>query len=256
MTSCAKHYSVDGMVLALHHDSMTVSHRDIPHYMPAMIMPFEAAHPNELKALHPGSLVAFELAVSKHHTRAMNIRSRGDKPEFVPTASPVALHGHVPNFTLTTESNEALSLADLKGKVIVLDFLYTRCPLPTVCPRLAANFARLQRRFQPQLGKQLVLLSITLDPQYDTPAVLAGYSKLWHAQAPGWRFLTGNMGKIRQIAQNFGVLYWPEDGTLAHSTLTAIIDAQGRLTALVDGPNYAVSQLGDLINTALKETPQ
>ena len=244
------------MVLALNHTSMTVSHRDIPHYMPAMIMPFHAAHPDELKPLHPGSLVAFDLAVSKHSTRATHIHSRGDKPEFAPTASPVALHAAVPNFTLTTESNEPLSLADLKGKVIVLDFLYTRCPLPTVCPRLAANFARLQRRFQPQLGKQLVLLSITLDPQYDTPAVLAAYGKLWHAQAPGWRFLTGNMDQIQQVAQNFGVLYWPEDGTLAHSTLTAIIDAQGRLAAVVDGPNYAVSQLGDLVDATLKEPLQ
>ena len=70
-----------------------------------------------------------------------------------------------------------MRLADFRGKVVAVDFIYTRCPLPDVCPRLAANFAALQRRFRDRLGSELMLLSVTVDPEYDTPAVLADYAK-------------------------------------------------------------------------------
>lgn len=254
MNGCARHYHVDGMVMKLEPASMTVSHRDIRGYMPAMIMPFRAAHPAELRGLHAGSLVAFDLAVRRGTARAEHIRGRGEKAEFaLPAGLKLGLGDVVPDFTLTDETGRERTLRDLRGKVIALDFLYTRCPLPEVCPRLAANFARLQRRFAADLGTRLVLLSITLDPQYDQPAVLADYARLWKANPEGWHFLTGGMPAIRTIAERFGVIYWPEDGTLAHSTETAIIAPDGRLAALVDGPNYAAYQLGDLIALQLKE---
>ena len=257
LSGCARHYRVDGMVLGLSPPaSMTVSHRDIQGYMPAMVMPFTAAQPGELRGLHAGSLVAFDLTVSHGKARARHIQSRGERPQFAVPAG-VQLHPGeaVPDFTLLDESARPLALRELRGKVVVLDFLYTRCPLPEVCPRLAANFARLQRRFAADLGTRLVLLSITLDPQYDRPGVLARYAKLWKANPGGWHFLTGETPQIRSIAERFGVLYWPEDGSLSHSTETAIIAPDGRLAALVDGPNYAAYQLGDLIARQLKELP-
>jgi protein SCO1/2 len=257
-TGCARHYRVDGMLLRLDPPAtMTVSHRDIRGYMPAMVMPFRAAHPAELRGLHPGSLVAFDLAVRHGSLRAEHIRSRGEKPEFALPAAAARLRPGdlVPGFTLLDDSGRPRSLAELRGKVVALDFLYTRCPLPAVCPRLAANFARLQRRFAADLGTRVVLLSITIDPQYDRPAVLARYAKLWKANPEGWHFLTGGMPEIRAIAERFGVIYWPEDGILSHSTETAIIAPDGRLAALVDGPNYAAYQLGDLIALQLKEPP-
>lgn len=256
-TGCARHYRVDGMVLGLSPPAtMTVSHRDIRGYMPAMVMPFTAAHPAELSGLHVGSLVKFDLAVRHGTARAQHIAPRGEKPAFaLNTSAKLHLGDATPDFTLTDESAHARTLTELRGKVVVLDFLYTRCPLPEVCPRLAANFARLQRRFAGDLGTRLVLLSVTLDPQYDRPEVLSRYAKLWKANPTGWHFLTGDMHDIRTIAEHFGVIYWPEDGTLSHSTETAVIAPDGRLAALVDGPNYAAYQLGDLIALQLKELP-
>jgi protein SCO1/2 len=128
-----------------------------------------------------------------------------------------------------------------------VDFIYTRCPLPDVCPRLSANFARLQKRF----ASLLALLSITLDPEYDTPIVLTEYAQRWRADPSTWLFLTGSAEEIRQTAGRFGVVYWPEEGTLTHTSSTAIIDRAGRLAALVEGSSFTSQQLIDLVQAQL-----
>jgi protein SCO1/2 len=134
----------------------------------------------------------------------------------------------------------------------VLNFLYTRCPLPEVCPRLAAGFARLQRRFRPS---EMMLLSITLDPKHDTPAVLAGYGRIWKANPEGWRFLTGADGKIRDIAEHFGMIYWPEDGALTHTSRTAVIRRDGTLAASIEGAQFPLPQLIDLVAMEMEGKP-
>jgi len=105
----------------------------------------------------------------------------------------------MPDFTLTDQLNRPVRLSDFQGKVVAVDFIYTRCPLPDVCPRLSANFARLQTRFRERIGRELVLLSITIDPQYDTPGELLKYAKIWNAEEQGWRFLTGADGEIEIV---------------------------------------------------------
>ncbi len=164
----------------------------------------------------------------------------------------LAIGAAVPDFSLIDQTGTPVRLSRLRGKVIALDFIYTRCPLPDVCPRLSANFARLQRRFEKHLGADFVLISITIDPQYDTPAILANYAKLWKANPIGWRFLTGDPGEIEHVAANFGMQYFPEQGSMTHTSQTAIVARNGTLAAVVSGPAYAVSQLGDLILNQLE----
>ena len=98
----------------------------------------------------------------------------------------------IADFELRDQHGQMVRLSDFRGKVVAIDFIYTRCPLPDVCPRLSASFATLQKRFA---GRDLVLLSITVDPEYDTPAVLAEYARRWGADSRGWRFLTGDVAR-------------------------------------------------------------
>jgi protein SCO1/2 len=234
---------------------MLVSHRDIPGFMPAMVMPFRAADPGELAGLRPGSRVRFDLAVRRHSSIAAHIRPSALAPD-VPVRAPpekLSVGSPVPDVVLMDETGRAARFSDFRGKVIVTDFIYTRCPLPEVCPRLSANFARLQRRFAAQLGSNLMLFSVTIDPQYDTPAVLSRYAKIWKANPAGWHFLTGDAAQVLTLSSAFGMVYWSEEGSLTHTSETAIIARDGRLAALVDGAAYAVSQLGDLIAVQLEE---
>ncbi|MDQ6699622.1 MAG: SCO family protein [Acidobacteriota bacterium] len=233
--------------------TVVVSHRDIEGYMPAMIMPFTVER-RELSGLEPGARIAFQLNVKRHSAIARHIERRGTSATVPLSTAPekLRLNASVPDFSLTDQSGRQICLSDFRGKVVALDFIYTRCPLPDVCPRLSANFARLQRRFAAELGTGFVLLSITIDPLYDTPEVLTKYAKLWKADPAGWHFLTGSPEEIGRVAAGFGMLYWPEEGSMTHTSQTGIIARDGTLAAVIDGPAYAVSQLGDLIAAQLE----
>jgi protein SCO1/2 len=119
-----------------------------------------------------------------------------------------------------------------------------------VCPRLSAGFARLQKRFA---AGDLVLLSVTLDPQYDTPDVLALYAKIWRADPARWHFLTGDLAEVQRVAARAGIIYWPEEGLLTHTSETALIGRDGKLVALIEGSGYSAGQLGDLIALELEK---
>jgi protein SCO1/2 len=231
---------------------MLVSHREIARFMPAMLMPFRAESAAQLAALHPGERIEFELAVTKGQSVARNIRPSGAPDAGIPPpADRLAIGSALPDFQLTDQHGRTVRPADLRGKVVAIDFIYTRCPLPDVCPRLSANFAMLQRHFRDQAGESLLLLSVTVDPEFDTPAVLAGYARRWSAGS-AWRFLTGD---VAPLAAALGELYWAGEGSIGHNSTTSIIGRDGRLAAQVEGSNYRPDQLVHLIARHLESQP-
>ncbi|MBX7245495.1 MAG: SCO family protein [Candidatus Sumerlaeaceae bacterium] len=233
---------------------MIVSHAAIPGYMPAMAMPFRVRDPREMAGVAPGSRVSFDLYVRKSESHVRRIKVRDARREGVtdfrfPTPSEQIRVGQVvPDFALIDQTGNTVRLADFRGRVVALNFLYTRCPLPEVCPRLAATFLSLQRRFRARIPQDLVLLSTTLDPQYDTPAVLTEYAKSIGAR---WPFLTGSPQQIQETARHFGLIHWAEEGVIVHTSATAVIDRLGKLAALVEGSSFRLEQLVDLIGESL-----
>ena len=228
--------------------SVYLSHRDIQGYMPAMAMEFPT---KVTTALRPGTRVTFDLAVKNGRPLVTKISRRGlaSDPIAFNDVKALAVGSPVPDFTLTDQSGQSFVLSSLRGWVVALDFIYTRCPQPDVCPRLSANFRRLQRRF----GSDLKLLSITIDPRFDQAEILRAYAKQWNADLSSWHFLTGTETAIRSVAEAFGLLYFAEDGAMTHSSRTAVIGRDGRLAGMVEGSSFAVSQLGDLIALTLEE---
>jgi protein SCO1 len=248
--SCARHYRAQGIVLAVDPSArqVTISHRAIPGYMEAMAMPFHAEPREQLDPLKPGTRIQFELKVRREGATVGHIRveqaATGDVP--IPKAEgKIAIGDAMPDFALTAQDGATVHLSDFRGQLVAIDFIYTRCPLPDVCPRLSANFARLEKR----LGSRIALLSITLDPEYDTPAVLTDYAHRWQADPHIWRFLTGRADDIEKVAGHFGVVYWPEENAITHTSSTALIDRAGKLAALVEGSSFTSQQLLDLAET-------
>jgi protein SCO1/2 len=259
LASCAKHYHLQGLVLEVRptEQSIVVSHKAIPGVMPAMAMPIRVANPRDLVNLAPGALIDFQIANStarriRIRKAANEIEQDGRKVALDPPKEKVPIGQSMPDWTLVNQHNEKVRLRDFRGKVVVIQFLYTRCPLPEVCPRLAATFSRIQRRFPDRMSRDLILLSITLDPNYDTPEVLSRYANLWRPQL-GWQFLTGTEADIRFVANRLGLIYWPEEGVITHNSTIGLIDRQGRLAALMEGLSFDVQQLGDLIATELEK---
>ena len=225
---------------------MVVSHRPIDGYMPAMTMPFRVAAREDVSKLQPGSRVAFDLQVGKTDSIARHVKVRETKLE-VPVPAPanrLSIGAAVPDFSLTDQSGRVVRLRDYAGRVVAVDFIYTRCPLPDVCPRLSANFAYLNKRVP-----DVALFSVTIDPQFDTPEVLAEYARRYGSDGERWRFLTGSMEQIREVAGLFGLIYWPEDGSITHTVATGIIGRDGKLAALIEGSSYRPEQLRDLVTS-------
>ena len=249
---CATRVRMEGMVLRVDRlaQTMLVSHRAVAGVMPAMVMPFRVAQARDLAMVSAGSRIQFELrGQAAHRVRVIDTRNAGD---FVfPHADEEMKPGQMaPDFSLIDQDGRPMTLASLRGRVVVVNFLYTRCPLPEVCPRLAASFASLQRRFATEMPANLELLSITLDPQFDTPDVLMRYAATMKARSDAWHFLTG---ETTPVARRFGLIHWAEEGVIVHNSQTAIIDRQGRLAAMVEGSTYRLEQLADLVRQELSK---
>ncbi|MGH9675302.1 MAG: SCO family protein [Bryobacteraceae bacterium] len=264
--ACARRYPVEGMVIGVQPEKRTVvvAHRAIPGYMPAMTMPFTARSERELAGLHPGSRVQFRLHVKREVAQARDFRIQPTALEGIaedgavfrvaPPKEKLAPGDAVPDFVLTDHTGRSTRLAGFAGRVVVVQFLYTRCPLPEVCPRLAAGFASIRHRYRDRLGRDLVLLSITLDPLHDTVAVLSRYAATLRADPESWRFLTGSKEGVEAVARRFGMVYWAEEGQIVHTAATAVIDRSGRLAAMVEGASFPIEQLSALVRSVLEKS--
>ena len=249
-------YHATGVVLSIDQAAteVTISHRVIPGYMPAMSMPFHVSHPADLTTVTPGARVRFDLSVHKTSTRITKLHvDAGAPPDFeVPRpAHALAIGDAVPDFSLLDEQGRPTRFSDFRGRLTAIEFIYTRCPLPDVCPRLSANFALLQKKF----GRGIVLLSVTIDPEHDSPEVLLEYARRWHADPAIWHFLTGDARGVRKVAGSFGLAYFAEEGAITHTSSTALIGPDGRLRAKLEGSSYTVRQLEDLVSHLLTAGP-
>ena len=263
-------YSVKGLILKLDpaHKIVVVSSDAIPGYMDAMTMPYSVRDVKDLQGLRPGMLVDFRLVVEANASFVEGIREhkyQGLEPDPLAarrlrllnqvvnpaTVKRLEIGEPVPNFTLTDQNRGEVILSKFAGKVVALNFVYTRCALPNFCFRSSNNFGLLQKRFRRQLGRDLVLLTITFDPMHDDPDALAKYAKTWKADPNNWHFLTGSADEVRRVCELFGEDFFQDEGLMNHSLHTAIINRKGKLVANLEGNEFSAQQLGDLMQEIL-----
>jgi protein SCO1/2 len=256
---CAAHHTTTGLVLKVDPPAatVTISHDAFPGYMDAMAMPFDLRGSARRAKLTAGDRVKFRLSVKGGHSWVDRVEVVSAAPvdaglqntPAVPVLVPVGTA--MPDFELTDQQGQPVALSALKGKVVAVTFIYSRCPLPDYCPRMVENFKALRTRFSSRMDRDLVFLTISFDPRYDTPEILARYAASQRAGGPGWHFLTGDPAKIERVCNAFGIQYWAEEGLITHSLQTAVIDRDGRLAATVEGKDFTPGQLGDLVGAVL-----
>jgi protein SCO1/2 len=136
--------------------------------------------------------------------------------------------GAAPDFTLTSQDGAEVTLGALRGKVVAVAFIYTSCP--DVCPMLTDKMARVQDALGADFGTEIAFLSITVDPEHDTPEVLKEYAEALDADPAGWSFLTGTPAAVLEVARRYGVAVGPAaDGQVDHTLLTTLIDRHGTM---------------------------
>lgn len=260
MAACSptQRFDVTGVVLKNDQSGqLTVSHDAVAGYMDAMIMPFSVRSVEEAAGIRPGDRIAFRLNVTESASFIDRIQVRSAARRDAALArSPsqkalVEVGMPMPDFTLLDQNAERRSLQGFHGKVVVVTFIYTRCPLPDYCPRMMLNFRDISQRMHDRMGKDVALLTITFDPRYDTSEVLSRYASFYKVNTAGWYLLTGQPQEIQRVTDAFGIEFWPEEGLFTHTLQTAVVDREGRLFATLEGKEYSVQQLADVVQAAL-----
>lgn len=257
---CASGRQAKGLVLRVDPAAatVTVSHEAIPGYMDAMVMELPVRDPRTLGDLRPGDRIGFRLRVAKGRTLLDRLRLLSAAPADAGLlASPavpalVAVGEPLPDFTLTDQHGAPVTLSSLRGRVLAVTFVYSRCPLPDYCPRMMTNLREVRDRYRDRLGRDLGLLTISFDPRHDTPQVLRKYAAFYGADVPGWHLLTGSEEAIAKVCAAFGIEYWPDQGLITHTLQTAVIDREGRLAAAVEGKDVTGRQIADLVGSVLE----
>jgi protein SCO1/2 len=232
-------FQVKGQIRSVESDGKTlrIAHEAIPGFMPAMEMPFTVKDPQALRGLAQGDTVRFELIVTKDDSWIDRVEKTTDAPAPALPASPspeaasneIEIGQTVPDFALTDQNGHPFRLQDLRGKAVVLTFIYTRCPLPNFCPLMNRNFASLQERFAKELPGKVQLLSISFDPQFDTPAQLKQYASVYQKDDKDWVFATGTREQVDYVTSMFGLVREPANGFINHDLRTALISPGGKL---------------------------
>jgi protein SCO1/2 len=245
-----KRYPLHGQILVVDaaKQELTISHGDIPNFMPAMTMVYSVASPALMQGREPGETITAVLEVSNSVGRIVEVAHIGQEP--LPATNQASLAGgvlgvgdRVPDTAFIDQTDRRRSVSEWNGTVTVLTFTYTHCPLPNFCPLMDQNFATLQRRLADDtiLRGRVKLISVTFDPARDTPAVLAAHAAKLKADPNVWTFLTGDVATAERFAGAFGVgvIRDPQDGAqIQHNLRTAMIGADGRVLKLYPGNDW------------------
>jgi protein SCO1 len=235
-----QHFRVRGEVRSVDVEAKTIriKHEEIPNYMAAMTMPFDVRDTALLRGLKAGDEVGFELVVTKDDSWIASIHKMNEASAAAVadisqlTAKEiqrVQVGESVPDFALTDQNGRAVRLKDFRGKVVLLTFIYTRCPLPNFCPLMSKNFASLQERLEKEFPDKFQLLSVSIDPQFDRPEILKQYAARYTKNDSTWTFGTGTAEQSDAVGALFGLVQERAGGLINHDLRTVLIGPDGRL---------------------------
>ena len=263
LTGCsnAKEYPLVGQVLAVdtNQQVITVKHQDVVGFMPGMTMPFKVKDAKELDGRKPGDLISATLIVEDSLGYLADIRKTGEAPlpagEPVPRLAMIEPGAEVPDATLIDQEGRTKRISEFRGRTIAVTFVYTRCPLPDFCPRMDRNFKAAQDllRSDATLASRVHLLSVSFDPDYDTPPIMAAHARRVGADPAVWSYLTGERKSVDLLAGAFGVSIMREDQPMQeimHNLRTAVIDANGRLVTVLNGRDWTPEDLLSALRAA------
>lgn len=249
-------YELKGKVVMVEKEKnlVTIAHEDVAGLMPAMTMPFTVPNQADIDYIAPEDQVTATLVIDGSQSWLENLfvtRISGNASSV--TLPAAAKEGdEVPNFTLQNQDGKQIQLNDYRGKALLLTFIYTRCPLPEYCTLMSNNFALVDRQLQqtPDVYNKTHLLSVSIDPSYDTPQVLRSYGaahteRYQEETFAHWEFASG--GQVTQMAEFFGLTFIAEKDQIIHGLKTVIVKPDGKVAKVYTGnewkPEEVVSEL-------------
>ncbi len=254
-----KTYPLNGQILKVDAERRTllVDHDEIPDYMPRMVMEFHV-NAGDLAIAREGQRIKAELIPSDDGDfRLEKIWPLDPAADATVAAAANALRQdttirgkkayrevgeNLPDFALYDQTGAVVSAARFRGKQIVLNFIFTRCPVATMCPAATERMMTLQAEARKVGVQNLELVSITLDPEYDTPGVLKEYALARGIDTTNFSFLTGPENAIKDLLTQFGVITQFDGSILQHTLATLLINENGRIVHRADGSRWEVRE--------------
>jgi protein SCO1/2 len=249
----ARTYELQGQILAVRpeRNEVVIKHEDIKGLMPGMTMPFTVKDPALLGGKERGDLVTATLVVeeAKAYLTTLNRTGHQEMTDPPPPPPPDILSAGqaVKDAPLVDQDNQPRAFSTFKGHRLAVTFIYTRCPIPDFCPLMDKHFAAAQKTIAstPSLA-DVRLLTVTLDPAFDRPAILKAYARRREADPAIWTFLTGEPTDVNTFASQFGlyVEHNPQNAIdITHNLRTAVIDPEGRLVTVHNGNSWTPDEL-------------
>jgi protein SCO1/2 len=250
-----KRFPLTGQILEINTQQslLTVKHDEIKGYMPAMTMEFEVT-PGDAANAKVGQRIRAELVTDgggdfhlekiwvddAQASSVIDAATKALSQDTVAKGNKAyrEVGENAPEFALYDQEGRVVQSSRFRGKQVMLNFIFTRCPVPTMCPAATARFQQTQRLAREAGVKNLELISITLDPAYDTPGVLKTYAITRSIDTSNFSLLTGPESAIKSLLANFGVLVKFEGDLLNHTLATVLIDEQGRIIHRADGSRW------------------
>ena len=222
--------------------------------MPAMTMPFPVQDEWVFNVARPGDELHATLAVGADRAYLTEISVNQSAATAAASSTSQAhlpqLGEAVPDFSFVDQNGRRVHLHQFRGRPLLLTFIYTRCPLPDYCIRMSNNFGQLAKDLKgasPAVYGRLQLLSISIDPEYDKPAVLLRYGKAYAGAVDPkfehWRFVSGTAAETRRAADFFGLAYVPENGQIVHSLRTVLVAPDGKIAAQFPGNDWTTGEV-------------
>ena len=242
--------------------NVSIAHEPVPDLMPAMTMPFDVKNTNQLTGLAPSNRVKFRLNVTPDTSwidqiQRLDANARAPingRPEVKASgqSEPAMM------FAFTNEFGLPVRMTDFGGQAVALNFFFTRCPIPNACPRASQNFKEASERLlaTPGLPTNWHFLSISIDSEFDSPAVLRAYAKRYNYNSNHWSFLTGPGDRIANLTRMFGFDFKPDSGVFSHGFRTVILTPSNKVQQIFPISGDLSSDIADEVVKALSVAPQ
>jgi protein SCO1/2 len=253
----ARHDATGVVLTAPERGHVRIRHEAIAGYMPGMTMDFELGD-GRIDALSPGDRVRFALRVGSTRSWIEDVEVTGhgaataEEPAESATVSRLREGDLLPALTLVDQDGRAISGDDFTGRLTLVTFIFTRCPVPDYCPLVSRRFTQVQSALAADrsLPQDARLLSVTIDPEFDTPPVLKAYAGALRADPARWRFAGGEPLAVQRFARAFSV-YVERNGALRDHTLaTALVDRDNRVVNIWRGNGWKVEDLVHAVRRA------
>lgn len=258
-----RRFDLKGKVVLVEKDKqlVTISHEKIEGYMPAMTMPFTVPSEADLEILAPEDQLTATLVIDGSHSwlEQLIIVKQSGGASSLPAVVQAKEGDEVPNYTLRNQDDREIRIHNYRGRALLLTFIFTRCPRPDFCTLMSNNFAQIDRALgaDRELYEKTHLLSISIDPAYDTPQVLRSYGAA-HTERyqketfAHWEFAAAKSDETRKMAEFFGLRYYPQNDEIIHGLRTVIVSPDGKIAKVYTDNKWTPEEAVEEMRKAIR----